>query len=150
LNVHLVSGPDNLEWSIIRHTSPFAKIVHVGSWVPLLQFPHDLPIRKGDKFSGHLCVCDCRPWAYFSRDRWSPFLILFYCSPLTRASYWSSMWQVKTFLVNPFIFTHFGFFFEVEKKLVLVRGKECRGKGSKRDEKGQKKVFFNCFSPHVR
>ncbi len=28
LHVHLVSGPDNLEWSIIRHTSLFPEIVH--------------------------------------------------------------------------------------------------------------------------
>ena len=28
LYVHLVSGPDNLEWSIIRHTSLFAEILH--------------------------------------------------------------------------------------------------------------------------
>ena len=41
-------------------------------------------------------------------------------------------------------FCHFGFFFS-EKKIVLVRGKESRGKGSKRDEKGQKKIsiFFH-------
>jgi hypothetical protein len=32
-------------------------------------------------------------------------------------------------------------FFLAEKKIVLVRGKEARWKGSKRDEKGQKKNF---------
>ncbi len=31
-------------------------------------------------------------------------------------------------------------FFLSEKKIVLVRGKESRGKGSKRDEKGPKKM----------
>ncbi len=40
-------------------------------------------------------------------------------------------------------------FFLAEKKIVLVRGKEAWWKGSKRDEKGQKKNF-NFFSPHVR
>jgi hypothetical protein len=43
----------------------------------------------------------------------------------------------------------FSNFFMEEKKIVLVRGKESRGKGSKRDEKGQK-FFFNFFSPHVQ
>jgi len=63
LHVHLVSGPDNLEWSSIRHTSLFAEIVHddgivrcptfqgslghlsgclIGLCVPLPQLPHDL------------------------------------------------------------------------------------------------------------
>jgi hypothetical protein len=42
---------------------------------------------------------------------------------------------------------HFGFFFEVEKKIVLVRGKEYRGKGSKRDEKGH--FFFKFFFHHT-
>ncbi len=35
-------------------------------------------IHKGDKFLCHPSVWDARPWACFSRDRWSPFLILFY------------------------------------------------------------------------
>ena len=63
LHVHLVSGPDNLEWSSIRHTSLCAEILHVdgivryptfqgslghlsgcllGLCVPLPQLPHDL------------------------------------------------------------------------------------------------------------
>jgi len=33
------------------------------------------------------------------------------------------------------------FFFWEEKKIVLVRGKEGRGKGSKRDKRKQKKKF---------
>ena len=39
---------------------------------------------------------------------------------------------------------HIGLFFLTEKKIVLVRGKESRGKESKRDEKGQKNIsiFF--------
>ncbi len=49
-------------------------------------------------------------------DRWSLFLILIYGIHLSRTA--------------------------VEKKIVLVRGKECRGKGSKRDEKEQKKFTF--------
>jgi hypothetical protein len=50
----------------------------------------------------------------------------------------------NTFLVNQSIFATLDFFL-VEKKIVLVRGKESRGKGSKRDEKGQKKIsiFFH-------
>jgi hypothetical protein len=36
-------------------------------------------------------------------------------------------------------------FFEVGKKIVLVRGKECRRNGSKRDEKGQKLLFSILF-----
>ena len=63
LHVHLVSGPDNLEWSSIRHTSRCAEILDVdgivrcptfqgslghlsgcllGLCVPLPQLPHDL------------------------------------------------------------------------------------------------------------
>ena len=63
LHVHLFSGSDNLEWSIIRRTSPFAKIFHddgiaklptlqgslghlsaflLGMCVPLLELLHDL------------------------------------------------------------------------------------------------------------
>ena len=47
------------------------------------------------------------------------------------------------------LFLHLDIFFLVEKKIVLVRGKEGRGKGSKRDKRDQKKKF-NFFSPHVR
>ena len=57
------------------------------------------------------------------------------------------MYLVKTFLVHQIVLSIFalGYFFLVEKKIVLVRGKEYRGKGSKRDEKGQKKIsiFFH-------
>jgi hypothetical protein len=51
------------------------------------------------------------------------------------------MYLVMTFLVNYSIFATLDFFL-VEKKIDLVRGKESRRKGSKRDEKGQKKIQF--------
>ena len=51
------------------------------------------------------------------------------------------MYLVKTFLVHQIVLSIFalGYFFLVEKKIVLVRGKEGRGKGSKRDKRDQKK-----------
>jgi len=53
------------------------------------------------------------------------------------------MYLVKTFLVHQIVLSIFalGYFFLVEKKIVLVRGKEDRGKGSKRDKRDQKKKF---------
>jgi hypothetical protein len=77
----------------------------------------------------------------------------FFMTPLPN---WSWMYLVKTFLVSPNCQSHYfcvifarDIFFLAEKKIVLVRGKEARLKGSKRDEKGQKKNF-NFFSSHVR
>jgi hypothetical protein len=56
------------------------------------------------------------------------------------------MYLVQTFLVNHSIFS---IFFSVEKKIILVRGKESRGRGprgKKRDKKKiEKKYFFNFF-----
>ncbi len=77
LYVHLFSGPDNLEWSMIRHTSPFAKTFHVDGitklhtlqtslafllhmCVPLLQLIHDLWREERSTYSGyglHFCTC---------------------------------------------------------------------------------------------
>ena len=48
----------------------------------------------------------------------------------------------------PLFFGHPGFFFLIENKVVFGLGEECRGKGWKRDEKGQ--IFFlHFFWPHM-
>jgi hypothetical protein len=49
-------------------------------------------IHKADKFFGHPSACDSRPWTYFSRDCWSPFLILLYGSPLARTAWVCCTW----------------------------------------------------------
>ena len=58
------------------------------------------------------------------------------------------MYLVKTFLVHQIVLSIFapGYFFLVEKKIVLVRGKEGRGKGSKRDKRDQKKKIQFFFT----
>ncbi len=94
--------------------------------------------RTTGKFLTHPATYDSPPWEYFSKDRWWPWLILLYRSPLTGASqfYWPSPYLVKTFLETIERKKNCQNRFWTEKKIVFVWGKQCRRNGWKREEKG--------------
>ena len=113
LHVHLFSGPDNVEWSIIRRTSPVAKTFHVDGittlptlqtslaflvvmCVPLLRKTQVLPAADGPpkvaestkktSFCVTLLHTTLVRESTSPRDHWSPVLLLMYGSPLVRVT----------------------------------------------------------------
>jgi hypothetical protein len=108
-------------------------------------------------FLSHPSPADSRPWAYFAKYDWSPFLLMVYRSPLTRvvSVCGPSPHLVKTYLCLYSIFQS-AFFMRVcflwrKRNIVLDSGRECHTKGWKRDGKRPKKksIFFHYTWPSV-